>query len=130
MGVDGEARTLYDVAHNIAKIETHNIHGKNCQCAIHRKGATRAFSGDSVELESNFQLTGQPVLVPGDMGTGSWIMAGPRSEFKTKPSVHLVMVQVGTLSRTQAKKTIDGKALKRKLENSGIGICFNSKCTI
>ena len=41
MGVDGEARTLYDVAHNIAKIETHNIHGKNCQCAIHRKGATK-----------------------------------------------------------------------------------------
>ena len=70
MGIDGEARTLYDVAHNIAKIETHNLHGKNCQCAVHRKGATRAFAGDSGNIEGSFHKTGQPVLVPGDMGTG------------------------------------------------------------
>ena len=121
MGVDGEARTLYDVAHNIAKVETHIVHGKNCQCAIHRKGATRAFSGDSGHIENNFQTTGQPVLVPGDMGTGSWIMAGPKTGQNQAfgSSCH----GAGrALSRTKAKQTIDGKALKQRLESSGIRI--------
>ncbi|MEC7239366.1 MAG: RtcB family protein [Candidatus Thermoplasmatota archaeon] len=121
MGVDGEARTLYDVAHNIAKIETHVVHGKNCQCAIHRKGATRAFAGDSGHVQNNFQGTGQPVLVPGDMGTGSWIMAGPKTGQNQAfgSSCH----GAGrALSRTKAKQMIDGKALKQRLENSGIRI--------
>jgi len=121
MGIDGEARTLYDVAHNIAKIETHNLHGKNCQCAVHRKGATRAFAGDSGHIEASFQQTGQPVLVPGDMGTGSWIMAGPQTGQNQAfgSSCH----GAGrALSRTKAKKTIDGKALKKRLEDSGIRI--------
>ncbi len=121
MGIDGEARTLYDVAHNIAKIETHNLHGKNCQCAVHRKGATRAFAGDSGHIEGTFNKTGQPVLVPGDMGTGSWIMAGPQTGQNQAfgSSCH----GAGrALSRTKAKKTIDGKALKKRLEDAGIRI--------
>jgi tRNA-splicing ligase RtcB len=121
MGNDGEARTLYDVAHNIAKVETHQIHGKMCQCAVHRKGATRAFGGDHSDLNSVFQNTGQPVLVPGDMGTGSWLMAGPKTGQNQAfgSSCH----GAGrSLSRTQAKKIIDGKALKQKLEDAGIRI--------
>lgn len=121
MGKDGEARVLYDVAHNIAKVETHVIHGQNCQCAVHRKGATRAFGGDQLELNSHFKSTGQPVLVPGDMGTGSWIMSGPVSGQNQAfgSSCH----GAGrSLSRTKAKKMIDGKALKKKLESSGIRI--------
>ena len=121
MGQDGEARVLYDVAHNIAKVETHSIHGKNCQCTVHRKGATRAFGGDHLELNSLFKSTGQPVLVPGDMGTGSWIMSGPVTGLNQAfgSSCH----GAGrSLSRTKAKQTIDGKALKRNLEESGIRI--------
>ena len=79
MGVDGEATTLYDVAHNIAKKEVHNIHGKSCTCCVHRKGATRAFSGDSHPSGHRFSNTGHPVLVPGDMGNGSWILSGPKN---------------------------------------------------
>ncbi len=121
MGKDGEARVLYDVAHNIAKVENHIIHGQNCQCVVHRKGATRAFGGDQLELNSHFKATGQPVLVPGDMGTGSWIMSGPVTGQNQAfgSSCH----GAGrSLSRTKAKKTIDGKELKKKLENSGIRI--------
>ena len=58
LGENIEARTLYDVSHNIAKIEDHEIHGKTCKCCVHRKGATRSFPGDSAELNSNSQ---QPV---------------------------------------------------------------------
>lgn len=121
LGVDGEARTLYDVAHNIAKKETHTINGSSCQCCVHRKGATRAFGGDHPEIANSFKSTGQPVLVPGDMGTGSWIMAAPKTG--QNPAFASSCHGAGrALSRSQAKKTIDGKALKRELENSGIRV--------
>lgn len=121
LGVDGEARTLYDVAHNIAKVEDHHIHDKNCTCIVHRKGATRAYSGDSPHLDSKYRKTGQPVLIPGDMGTGSWVMAGP----KTGQNIAFGSSCHGAgraLSRTQAKRTIDGSALKKELESKGIRI--------
>ena len=123
MGIDGEARTLYDVAHNIAKIETHNLHGKNCQCAVHRKGATRAFAGDSGHIEASFQQTGQPVLVPGDMGTGSWLLEGMEGNRAFSSSCH----GAGrSLSRSQAKKVIDGNLVKKKLESKGIRVHANT----
>ena len=121
LGVDGEARTIYDVAHNIAKFEEHRIHGANCQCLVHRKGATRAFGGDHSDVAASFARTGQPVVVPGDMGNGSWIMAGPQTgnNIAFGSSCH----GAGrALSRSQAKKTLDGKALKRELEASGIRV--------
>ncbi len=121
MGVDGEARTLYDVAHNIAKMETHVVHGRSCSCCVHRKGATRAFGGDHPDIGSQFTNTGQPVIVPGDMGNGSWIMAGPPqgSNMAFGSSAH----GAGrALSRAQAKKTQDAKALKRRLEEQGIRV--------
>ena len=121
LGVDGEARTLYDVAHNIAKMETHVIHGKSCSCCVHRKGATRAFGGDHPDIGSQFSMTGQPVVVPGDMGNGSWIMAGATegSNAAFGSSCH----GAGrALSRSQAKKTQDGKALKRMLEEQGVRV--------
>ena len=121
LGVDGEARTIYDVAHNIAKIETHQVHGVNCQCLVHRKGATRAFGGDHDDVAAVFAKTGQPVVVPGDMGNGSWVMAGKKagSNMAFGSSCHGAGC---ALSRTQAKKSIDGKALKRSLEASGIRV--------
>ena len=80
LGEEVELSTLYDVSHNIAKIEDHVIHGKNCTCVVHRKGATRAFSGNQPDVHASFAETGQPVVVPGDMGRGSWLMAGPRTQ--------------------------------------------------
>lgn len=121
MGIDGEARTLYDVAHNIAKMETHTVHGRSCSCCVHRKGATRAFGGDHPDVGQQFSLTGQPVVVPGDMGNGSWIMAGSQkgSNIAFGSSCH----GAGrALSRSQAKKTLDGKALKRQLEQQGVRV--------
>jgi tRNA-splicing ligase RtcB len=121
LGSNGEARTLYDVAHNIAKIEQHDVHGKSCTCCVHRKGATRSFAGDHKDLSRVFGKTGQPVVVPGDMGNGSWIMAGPRTGMNAAfgSSCH----GAGrALSRAQAKKTLDGKALKRDLESRGIRV--------
>ena len=121
LGVDGEARTIYDVAHNIAKIENHQVNGANCTCCVHRKGATRSFGGDHAEIGTSFSTTGQPVIVPGDMGHGSWLMAGPRRGQNQAfgSSCH----GAGrALSRAQAKKTLDGKALKRQLEAEGIRV--------
>lgn len=71
-----EIRLIYDVCHNIAKFENHSINGKTKQLCVHRKGATRAFGPGAKELPSLFQKTGQPVLVPGDMGRASYILAG------------------------------------------------------
>lgn len=108
--MDVETRLLYDVSHNIAKQEEHHIHGERCTCMVHRKGATRA-------------MPGQPVLVPGDMGTGSWLLEGLPGNRAFSSSCH----GAGrVLSRSQAKRQIDGKALKRELESKGIRIHANT----
>ncbi|MDA7603616.1 RtcB family protein, partial [Euryarchaeota archaeon] len=77
--MDSDLEVIYDVSHNIAKIENHKVHGVSCECCVHRKGATRALGGDHSELAGKFSGIGQPVLVPGDMGTASWILSGPES---------------------------------------------------
>lgn len=69
-------RLLYDVCHNIGKIETHLVEGKATKLLVHRKGATRAYGPGSPELTPLFRTTGQPVLVPGDMGRASYLMVG------------------------------------------------------
>lgn len=69
-------RLLYDVAHNIAKFEEHVVNGKPCRLCVHRKGATRAYGPGAKELAPVFQKTGQPVLVPGDMGRASHLLVG------------------------------------------------------
>ena len=65
---DSDLEVIYDVSHNIAKIENHKVHGVSCECCVHRKGATRSLGGDHSELSPKFSGIGQPVLVPGDMG--------------------------------------------------------------
>ena len=108
--IDVESRLIYDVSHNIAKIEEHVIHGKTCNCAVHRKGATRA-------------LPNQPVLVPGDMGTGSWLLEGIEGNRAFSSSCH----GAGrSLSRSQAKKVIDGNLVKKNLESKGIRVHANT----
>ena len=70
---------VYDVAHNIARLEEHELDGRERKLCVHRKGATRALPPGAPELPARYRALGQPVLIPGDMGTGSWLLLGTRS---------------------------------------------------
>ena len=112
---------VYDVAHNIGKIETHRIDGKLVEVCVHRKGATRAFGPGAADLPGEYQKIGQPVLVPGSMGTSSWVLRG--TEEAMKRSLGSSCHGAGRLmSRSKAKKTIRGEDLLRDLEKRGITI--------
>ena len=121
LGSDGELEVVYDVCHNIAKVEEHVIHGQSCTCAVHRKGATRALGGDHSELGNRFSGIGQPVLVPGDMGTYSYVLAGPKSGSNAafSSSCHGAGRR---LSRKAARETIDGEQLIADLQAKGIEV--------
>ena len=121
LGRDGELDVVYDVSHNIAKVEDHVVHGKTCKCCVHRKGATRALGGDHPELAARFSSVGQPVLVPGDMGTASWVLAGPSKGGNDAFSSawHGAGRQ---LSRTAARKSVDARALIERLEQQGVHV--------
>lgn len=121
LGRDGSATLLYDVAHNIAKVENHVVHGKSCQCCVHRKGATRALGGDNAELSSAFSGIGQPVMVPGDMGTASWILAGPRKG-ENRAFSSSCHGAGRALSRTAARKLVDSETLLGELAQMGITV--------
>ena len=120
-GGDTEVNLIYDVSHNIAKIEDHKVHGVSCRCCVHRKGATRALGGDHPELASRFSGVGQPVLVPGDMGTASWVLAGPKSGSNQAfaSSCHGAGRR---LSRKAARETINGEQLITDLQSKGIEV--------
>jgi tRNA-splicing ligase RtcB len=114
-------RQVYDIAHNMAKIETHRIEGKEMPVCVHRKGATRAFGAGSEGLPPEYRSLGQPVLVPGSMGTESWILLGTETneELSFGSSCH----GAGrVMSRRQAKRTIKGDRLRGELEKEGISV--------
>lgn len=113
--------TFYDVAHNIAKIEEHLVAGKLEKVIVHRKGATRAFGPGHKDLPLVFKETGQPVLVPGSMGTSSYILAGTGSSMEE--SFGSACHGAGRrMSRHQAKKEIKGITLKEQLQKKGITV--------
>ena len=112
---------VYDVAHNIGKIETHVIQGKDTEVCVHRKGATRAFGPGAKDLPPEYRKIGQPVLVPGSMGTSSWVLQG--TEGAMQRSLGSCCHGAGrVMSRSKAKKTIRGEDLRARLENQGITI--------
>jgi tRNA-splicing ligase RtcB len=112
---------VYDIAHNMGKIETHEIAGERIRVCVHRKGATRAFGPGSKELPAEYQAIGQPVLVPGSMGTASWVLVG--TEASMLRSFGSTCHGAGRrMSRTKAKKTVWGKDLREELEGRGIRI--------
>ena len=113
--------TLYDVAHNIAKIEEHDIDGMVRKAIVHRKGATRAFGPSHPELAAEYQETGQPVIIPGSMGTASYVLAGTTEGMKESfgSSCHGAGRR---MSRHQAKRQVSGKTLKTDLEKQGVFI--------
>jgi tRNA-splicing ligase RtcB len=112
---------IYDIAHNMAKIETHDVEGRRLKVCVHRKGATRAFGPGSPELPEVYRDIGQPVLVPGSMGTASWVLVGTESAMQQTfgSTCHGAGRR---LSRTAAKKKIRGSVLREGLEARGIHI--------
>jgi tRNA-splicing ligase RtcB len=114
-------RQVYDIAHNMAKIETHEVEGKELTLCVHRKGATRAFGPGFKGLPEDYRPLGQPVLVPGSMGTESWILLG--TELSDRLSFGSSCHGAGrVMSRRQAKRTIRGDRLRQQLEKEGIGV--------
>ena len=110
---------IYDVAHNIAKFETHNVNGKKMKVVVHRKGATRAFGPGSEELPEDYKKTGQPVLIPGSMGTPSYVLVGTEKAMEeTFGSTCHGSGRV--LSRAAAKRKLRGSQVKQSLERRGI----------
>ena len=120
-------QTIYDVCHNIAKFEDHKINGKMTKVCVHRKGATRAFGAGSDELIALYRKTGQPVLVPGDMGRASYLLVGQGNELTWSSSCH----GAGRAkSRIQSNKAWKGKNLKEHMSKQGVTILASSYRTI
>ena len=120
---------LYDVCHNIAKKELHNVDGQEMRLCVHRKGATRALPPGHPNLPDLYQHSGQPVLIPGDMGTYSYVLAGAPGAMEQSfgSSCH----GAGRLlSRGRAIKAAKGRAIERELEDKGIFVQSRGKKTL
>ncbi len=116
---DMEMNLVYDVAHNIAKLEKYKIDGKLKDVVVHRKGSTRAFGPGHPELTPAYQKTGQPVILGGSMETGSYLLVGTKkAEEETFGST--AHGSGRTMSRTQARHEIRGDALQKDMEKRGI----------
>jgi tRNA-splicing ligase RtcB len=118
---DLEMDLLYDVAHNVAKLEKHTIDGKKKNVYVHRKGATRAFPPEHPDVPAVYRKVGQPVLIPGSMGTPSFILCG------TKGSMDISFGSAchgagRIMSRARAKKEFHGQSIKESLEIQGITV--------
>lgn len=120
---------LYDVAHNIAKKERHTVEGRGRTLCVHRKGATRAFPAGHPELPAAYRPTGQPVLVPGDMGRNSYVLVGTeRAMVETFGSACHGAGRL--MSRSQAKKETRGAELAAELACRGIAVRATSNATL
>jgi len=124
-----DMKLLYDVCHNIAKKELHNLDGQDTMLCVHRKGATRSLPPGHPVLPRIYKDTGQPVLIPGDMGTYSYVLAGAQGamELSFGSSCH----GAGrSLSRSKAVKMAKGRSIHRELEDKGIIVQSRGKLTL
>jgi tRNA-splicing ligase RtcB len=120
---------VYDVCHNIAKIETHTVEGKTRKLCVHRKGATRAFPPRHPEVPEAYRATGQPVLIPGDMGRYSYVLVG--TEKALMETFGSTCHGAGRLmSRHQAKKAARGRSIIQELAARGIVVRGAGRGTI
>jgi tRNA-splicing ligase RtcB len=118
---DAKLDLVYDVAHNVAKIEEHSVDGSKERLYVHRKGATRAFGPGRPEIPAAYRDVGQPVLIPGSMGTPSYVLCG--SEGAMRLTFGSACHGAGRImSRTQAKKTYAGTEVKDVLARRGIKV--------
>lgn len=114
-----DMKLIYDVAHNMGKVEEHDIEGKKTKVVVHRKGATRAFPPGHPDVPSKYRSIGQPVIIPGTMGTASYILMG--NERSMKLSFGSTAHGAGRfLSRTQAKSRYHGREIQEQLAGEGI----------
>ncbi len=120
---------VYDVCHNIAKKETHRVEGKEMTLCVHRKGATRAFSPHHGLVPNRYREVGQPVLVPGDMGRASYVLAGTqRAMDETFGSTCHGAGRI--MSRNQALRSARGRSICREMEERGVYVRAASKGTL
>ncbi|MFC1674810.1 RtcB family protein [Candidatus Omnitrophota bacterium] len=120
---------IYDVAHNIAKIEKHAVAGKEKKLCVHRKGATRAFGPGHPALPERYKKTGQPVIIPGDMGRNSYLLTG--TEKAMQETFGSTCHGAGRLkSRTAALKSVNTNALLKELASKGIIVMASGRGTI
>jgi tRNA-splicing ligase RtcB len=124
-----EMNLIYDVAHNVAKMEEHTLEGKRIKVCIHRKGATRSFGPGSADLPSDLESTGQPVIIPGSMGTSSFVLKGTQTAMdRTFGSTCHGAGRI--MSRTQAKKKLSGREVITNLLKEGIIVRAHSENAI
>lgn len=122
-------QVVYDVAHNVAKIEEHEVNGKKVTLCVHRKGATRAFPAGHPELPERYQRVGQPVLIPGDMGRCSFVLVG--TELALKETFGSTCHGAGRVkSRSEAKREIKPQELVSELKRRGILVKAASRETL
>jgi tRNA-splicing ligase RtcB len=122
-------KLVYDVCHNIAKIETHKVAGKEMKVCVHRKGATRAFPPHHPDIPRDYKEVGQPVLIPGDMGRYSYVLVGTEKAM-TETYGSTCHGAGRVMSRKQAMKVSQGRAIVRELEDQGITIRSAGKATV
>jgi tRNA-splicing ligase RtcB len=122
-------RLLYDVCHNIAKVETLPVEGQLRQLCVHRKGATRAFPAGHPSVPERYRKVGQPVLIPGDMGTGSYVLAGTEKAYQD--TFGSTCHGAGRLmSRSQATKMSKGRAVHRDMADRGVIVMASGRGTL
>ncbi len=122
-------RLVYDVAHNIAKIETHRVKGEERMLCVHRKGATRAFGPGHPDVPERYRQIGQPVIIPGDMGRNSYLLVGTQAAMDE--TFGSTCHGAGRLrSRHEAKRVVDFHALMKELEAKGIVVMASGHGTV
>ncbi|WP_323190272.1 RtcB family protein [Halostella sp. PRR32] len=124
-----EMQLLYDVAHNIAKKESHDVDGESRELYVHRKGATRAFPAGHPEVPAAYRDVGQPIIIPGSMGAGSYVLrGGDKSMTETFGSTAHGAGRL--MSRTEAKDTYWGGDVQDELEQDGVYVKAQSGATV
>ncbi len=120
---------VYDVCHNIAKFETFEVDGRERRLCVHRKGATRAYPPGHPGTPAAYRDVGQPVLIPGDMGRYSYVMAGSQRAYQETfgSSCHGAGRK---MSRHQAKRQARGRSVFRELEEKGVVVMAAGRATV
>ncbi|MBI2629460.1 RtcB family protein [Candidatus Pacearchaeota archaeon] len=122
---DFKAEVVYDICHNIGKFEEHNINGKKKMVLVHRKGATRSYGPGKKELPKKYQITGQPIIIPGSMGTASYVLVG------TKKAEELSFASTAhgagrMMSRNEAMRRFKSEKVREDMEKNNIAVTAGS----
>lgn len=122
-------RVVYDLAHNIVKVENHDIEGRIIPLAVHRKGATRSLAAGAMEIPLNYRAWGQPVIIPGDMGRASYVVCGTK-QAQTEAFSSSCHGAGRLLSRKAAIRAAQGRSIIAELNDRGISVAAAGKATL